>query len=124
MKKLLFIIAVSVAGLGYAQTPQITDAQLENSRVISEKNNKLNAIVDQKVDQIMTLGNVDAKRRGELLELVHEKETQTLSVKRENLSDIAKQSKINDIRDSFETKLKAFLGEEKYAMVKNAISPK
>lgn len=124
MKKLLFILAISVAGLGYAQTPQITDAQLENSRLISEKNDKINAIIDQKVDQIMTLGNVETKRRGELLELVHEKETQTLSVKRENLSDIAMQSKINDISDRFESQLKTFLGEEKYAMVKNAMNPK
>ncbi len=124
MKKLLFVIAVLVAGIGYAQAPQITDAQLENSHAIKEKTDKFNTIVDQKVDQIMTLGNIDSNRRGELLELVMDKESQNASIERENITDIMKQSKMNDVRNSFETQLKALLGESKYNLVKSALSSK
>ncbi|MGJ8685452.1 MAG: hypothetical protein ACSHWW_12555 [Nonlabens sp.] len=124
MKKLLFIIAIATAGIGYAQAPQITQAQLENSRVIKEKTEKFESIVNQKVDQIMSLGNVDAKNRDTLYELVHNKESQTASIEREDITAVMKQSKINDVRDAFETQLKQFLGEDKYAMVQNAISPK
>lgn len=124
MKKLLFIIALAVAGIGYAQAPQITEAQLENSRIIKEKTDKFNAIVDQKVDQIMTAGNVDANKRGALLEIVMDKESQTASIEREAISDVMKQSKINDVRDAFEKQLKSLLGENKYNLVQNVINPK
>lgn len=124
MKNILFIIALSVAGLGYAQIPQITDAQLENSRVIKEKTDKFNAIVDQKVDQIMDLANVDTKKRSELYEIMLDKESQIALIDRENLSDIMKQSKLLDVRNAFETKLKEFLGEGKYVTVQNALNPR
>lgn len=124
MKKLLFIIALAVAGIGYAQAPQITEAQLENSRIIKEKTDKFNAIVDQKVDQIMTAGNVDANQRGALLEIVMDKESQTASIQRESISDVMKQSKINEVRDAFEKQLKSLLGENKYNLVQNVLNPK
>lgn len=124
MKKLLFIIAVSIAGLGYAQAPQITDAQLENSRVIKEKTEKFDIIVDQKVDKMMSVANLDNSLRSTLKELVHNKEYETATIKRESISDIMKQSKINDVSDLFEKQLKSLLGEEKYNMVKNTLSPK
>jgi len=127
MKKLLFIIAIAVSGLGYSQIPesaQITEAQLENSRLVKEKNDKFNAAINQKVDKIMSITNLNIDDRDTLSELIVNKETQTANIARLNISDSMKESKINDVKNEFETQLKAFLGETKYNLVKNTLSTK
>ncbi|WP_438961841.1 hypothetical protein [Nonlabens sp.] len=124
MKKILFIIALAVSGLGYAQAPQITQAQLENSRTVKEKTDKFNALIDQKVDEIMTAGNLDTNKRGALLEIVMNKESHTASIERENISDTMKQSKLNAVHDGFKKQLISLIGEKKYNLVENALNSK
>lgn len=122
MKIALFIIAISISGFTYAQAPQITPAQLENSRVIAQKVHTFNTIVDQQVDQIMTLGTVATNKKGELQELVAFKLSQTASINDDTLTDAVKQAQIAAVNNEFNSQLQKFLGVDKFNLVSSALN--
>lgn len=118
MKYVLFIACILFAGIINAQiAPKVTEAQLNQSSQIVQRQVDFEKAVEAKVTNILTVAKMDTTRKAELTELVSEKDMLIIRLERESLAKTQHDARHATIIKSYELKLKDFLGAEKYALL-------
>ncbi|WP_124979979.1 hypothetical protein [Nonlabens xiamenensis] len=123
MKKLLFIAALLMGATAMAQqeiTPQQKQHTLETETRLETLNEKVNSLTDQ----IISITQLDLKKKGSLLEVVEQRVAALQELHADNSAVQDKQGMENDINNRYELQLKEVLGEEKFQRYMNNISPK
>lgn len=123
MKKVLFIAAILVSSISFAQQ-EISPAQQELSRKTTARVQDFNSKMDAKVDKIMDITKLESNKRNQLSEIVTTKEVQLNRLSREGKEATDIQGRKNDIMNAYQTELKELLGESKYNLLQSKVSPK
>lgn len=112
MKTFFLITAMAIAGVSYAQAPQITASDIELSQRTTKRVNEFNAMVMEKVDQIMTAAQLDTRKKGELTELVGSKEAMLIRINDHDIPADQKQAQMDQVRQEYLANMQRFLGSK------------